>query len=119
MNTITKGKRGEDIALQYLQEQGMKLIARNWRSSHKELDIVVDNGEFLRVVEVKSLYYPNDQEPANAVDYHKQKLIISATRQFITKHEIQKEVVFDIISIVFNGEHHQLNYIPNAFTPNW
>ena len=49
------GRAGEDAALSYLQEMGMTLLARNWRSGHYELDLVMDYGNSIRIVEVKSL----------------------------------------------------------------
>ena len=35
------GKRGEEEALDYLQQQGLELRERNWRSGHFEVDLIM------------------------------------------------------------------------------
>ncbi|GAA2206281.1 YraN family protein [Nonomuraea monospora] len=48
------GKRGEQTAATYLEAQGMRILARNWRCRHGEIDIVAEEGPTLVVVEVKT-----------------------------------------------------------------
>ncbi|MFC5834628.1 YraN family protein [Nonomuraea insulae] len=48
------GKRGEQIAATYLEAEGMKVIERNWRCRHGEIDIIAEEGPNLIVVEVKT-----------------------------------------------------------------
>lgn len=113
------GKRGENVALEYLKSRGMRLVARNWRSGHKELDLIMDDGEFLRIVEVRSLTYPNLQPPEDSVDWNKRRKVMGAARKFASVNVVQNEIVFDIVSVVFNGENALVEYIPNAFAPQW
>ena len=113
------GKRCENVALEYLKSRGMRLVARNWRSGHKELDLIMDDGEFLRIVEVRSLTYPNLQPPEDSVDWNKRRKVMGAARKFASVNVVQNEIVFDIVSVVFNGENALVEYIPNAFAPQW
>lgn len=48
------GRRGEDLAAAYLDEQGYEIIARNWRTRSGELDIVARDGDWLVFVEVRA-----------------------------------------------------------------
>lgn len=48
------GKRGEDIAAQYLLAHGYEVVDRNWRCSAGEIDIVARHENSLVVVEVKT-----------------------------------------------------------------
>jgi putative endonuclease len=48
------GKRGEQVAVTYLEAEGMKVIERNWRCRHGEIDIIAEEGTTLVVVEVKT-----------------------------------------------------------------
>ena len=121
---IETGKRGEGIALQFLKERGMRLVARNWRSGHKELDLIMDDGEFLRIVEVRSLSYPNLKSPAESVDRQKQRRVLGAARKFASANSVRREIVLDIVSVVFKGgesveETVEIEYIPNACAPQW
>lgn len=111
------GRKGEDVALKYLQERGMRLVARNWRSGHKELDLIMDDGEFLRIIEVKSLNYPNTNDPFCAVDNKKRRRIVAAAHHFALLHNVGKEVVFDVVSVLFNGSNYRVEYFEEAFSP--
>ncbi|MGN9838709.1 YraN family protein [Nonomuraea sp. H19] len=48
------GKHGEQLAVTYLEAKGMKIIERNWRCRHGEIDIIAEEGPNLIVVEVKT-----------------------------------------------------------------
>ena len=124
LERIEIGKKGEDIALEFLKGRGMRLVARNWRSGHKELDLIMDDGVFLRVVEVRSLCFPCLQTPAESVDRQKREKVLSAARKFAAVNSVGQEIVLDIVSVVFNmdseGEKRaEIEYIPNAFAPQW
>lgn len=115
--TISQGRLAEDIALDWLLGQGMELKARNWRSGHLEIDLILESNEFLHIVEVKSLIAPYQIAPYEQVDRKKQRNLINAARRYIAKFRVEKEVRFDIVSIVFCGRKISLEYIPEAFYP--
>ncbi|MEV0825606.1 YraN family protein [Nonomuraea rubra] len=48
------GKRGEQAAVTYLEAEGMRVVERNWRCRHGEIDIIAEDGPTLVVVEVKT-----------------------------------------------------------------
>lgn len=48
------GRRGEQLAAQFLHNAGYQLLDRNWRCALGELDIVVRTGDELVFVEVKT-----------------------------------------------------------------
>ncbi|TXK17042.1 YraN family protein [Homoserinibacter sp. GY 40078] len=48
------GRRGERIAERHLTARGFRVLARNWRCRHGELDLVMRDGESLVFVEVKT-----------------------------------------------------------------
>ena len=50
----TLGKKGEDAAVAYLEQNGYTIRDRNWRKNHLELDIVAVKGDELIIVEVKT-----------------------------------------------------------------
>lgn len=116
---MSLGKWGEDKALEYLENEGLVLRDRNWRCSHKELDLVMESPAKLHVVEVKTLRKPSPIEPWEHVDARKQSALVSAANKYIGVHHIHKEVQFDIVSILVSedDESYDLRYIPEAFIP--
>ena len=50
------GRLGENIALKFLQKQGFRLEARNWKTKYGELDLVMHHNGQLIFVEVKTRY---------------------------------------------------------------
>ncbi len=119
------GKKGEDLALEYLLQRGMRLLARNWRSGRKELDLVMEDGDVIRFVEVRSREYPSVIDPFESVNGVKQRNVISAAMGFLAEKSREgylsggKEVAFDVVSILFNGELFEIKYIREAFGPSW
>ncbi|MBI4034969.1 MAG: YraN family protein [Candidatus Chisholmbacteria bacterium] len=53
-NTIGTGKIGESLAESFLRKKGYKILQRNWRTKWGELDLVVQDGDTVVFVEVKT-----------------------------------------------------------------
>lgn len=49
-----RGRWGEDLAAQLVQDRGWKILARNWRHGKDELDLVAWDGSVLVFVEVRT-----------------------------------------------------------------
>lgn len=116
------GKAGEDEACRFLSGQGHTILARNWRNSHLELDIVSLYGEELHIVEVKSKTAPVAADPAFNVNKTKRDRLVKAANAFLNSAEMTPlpknlDVMFDVISIVFDRGKTVIDYYPQAFIP--
>ena len=109
------GKRGEEVAANYLQEKGFKILETNWRFGRNELDLVTRDGETLVIVEVKTRHSNTLVEPEMAVNREKQRAIIRSANAYVKIKRWEQETRFDIISILINGERKEINHIPDAF----
>ena len=119
MNELQKfGFKGEEIAVNYLIGKGYTIRHRNWRTHHIELDIIAENDDFIVVVEVKTRRNDRFCHPSDAVNYTKIKRIVNATQAYIFKYNINKDIRFDIISIIptiegnFEVEHQEDAFFP-------
>ena len=118
MTEIKKiGTKGEELAASYLEKKGYNILCKNWRFLHKELDLVARYKNELIIVEVKTRMVGSLITPAEAVNLKKQRFIIDAANSFIEKHDVNLEVRFDIITIVYGRNDFIIEHIENAFYP--
>ena len=61
------GGYGERVAVRYLQQAGMVVLARNWRCELGEVDVVARDGDCLVVCEVKTRRTAAAGHPLEAV----------------------------------------------------
>ncbi|MCT4614335.1 MAG: YraN family protein [Marinifilaceae bacterium] len=116
MNTKTKGNNSEEIAARHLISAGYEIINRNWICNNREIDIIAIHNSMLIIVEVKSIYSENIDDPLESISYSKIKNIAKATQDYIDIHEITKEVRFDIITVIKKKDKQIINHIKDAFT---
>ena len=111
------GKKGEDIAVEYLQKKGYRILERNYVSGKNEIDIIAQEGKYIVVVEVKARHSNYAGEPETAVTRDKQKSLIRAANAYVRKMNYNEEVRFDIISIMVVKGKEEINHIEDAFYP--
>lgn len=112
------GIEGEDKAANYLIREGYTILDRNWKSGHKELDIVAEKDGTLVVVEVKTRSSSKYGNPEDAVTPRKIRNTVLAADAYIRYNRIDLPIRFDIISILSNGD--VINHIEDAFrSPVW
>ncbi len=118
MNSTTHkiGKRGEEMAIAYLKEQGYCLIEKNWRFKNFEIDIVAKNDSTLIFVEVK---FRNNSilSTVDIISSSQKKRIIKAANQYIQINEIDLNIRFDLIFIDNSSKSIKLNHFKEFFTP--
>jgi putative endonuclease len=111
------GKQGEDIACNYLEKKGYKILERNWVFGKHEIDIIAHESKYIVIVEVKARHSSFAGEPETAVTREKQKSLIQAANAYVRKMNYTEEVRFDIVSIlIVKGKEH-INHIEDAFYP--
>ncbi|MFO8066145.1 MAG: YraN family protein [Bacteroidales bacterium] len=111
------GKRGEEMAKRFLENGGHEILETNWRSGHHEVDIIAKKDETIIIVEVKTRKTNFFGEPEEFVTKNKQRLLIKAANSYILKNNIDLEVRFDIISVLYSGSNHKIHHIKDAFYP--
>lgn len=116
MNIQTKldiGRVGENLAVEYLQERGYRIIERNWRTRAGEIDIIALDGRIAVGVEVKTRSTLFAGHPFEAITGEKirrlRKLILAWCHQ--TKPGVYS-VRVDAVSIVLGpGKNPQIEHI--------
>lgn len=115
MNTHDKGRQAENIACNYLQQQGFCIMARNFYYQKAEIDIIAAKDDLLIIVEVKWRTSDFHGAPHEFVTPKKRKLLAKAAQEFVEKKQWQGETRFDIISLTGSLQKHKLDHIEEAF----
>ena len=117
------GKYGEEQARLFLKKNGYKIIASNKHESHKEIDIIATDKEYIAFVEVKTrsvgddLYNPYGT-PASAVTKKKQNNLIQAARLYLRNNPTNKQPRMDVIEVYLKKETYEvlkINHFISAY----
>lgn len=109
---VETGKSYERLAALYFEQNGFEILQRNWRSGHKEIDLIVKKGNLIAFVEVKSATTHQFGHPAERVDDKKVGNLTKAAQQYLIKNDIKNcDLRFDVVTFV-NGK---LEHFPDAF----
>lgn len=95
----TLGAWGERQAEAFLLQKGFSLICRNYRSRYGEIDLIMENRDFLIFVEVKLRKNSRYGTPAEAVTHQKQERLRKTALLYLQAHPTQKQPRFDVIEI--------------------
>lgn len=114
MNTTQSGHQGEEAAATYLASKGYQIVARNYRRSCGEIDLIVRAQKKLIFVEVKKRASAAFGGPMGAVTPTKQHKI-ALTAQYYIKENAPKfdSIRFDVVCLLPG----QITHVENAFIP--
>jgi putative endonuclease len=94
------GKSGEDFAILFLEEQGYRIVERNFRSSHGEIDIIAYDGEVLVFIEVKNYSFRSFGPPTSSIRREKKASLVQAAKTYLfLKHIKDVFCRFDVLAI--------------------
>jgi putative endonuclease len=95
------GACGEQAAAEYLEARGLRILARNWRCSEGEIDIVAAERRVLVVCEVKTRSGVRYGTPLEAITRAKQRRLRRlAIRWLVANGVLFDEVRIDVVGLV-------------------
>ena len=109
------GVLGEDAACDYLVRKGYKIIERNWRKSHTEIDIIAIQGSTLVFVEVKARSSDSFGNPFESIPPWKVKNLVK-TAQFykLLNPKLPEDLRIDAVGVfVENGRIEKIEHLEN------
>ncbi|MBE6621568.1 MAG: YraN family protein [Ruminococcaceae bacterium] len=118
------GTAGENAACDFLVQNGYRILHRNYRVSHDEIDIIAENDQYIVFVEVKTrtqVANPAYGRPAAAVTAKKRFHLARAAEAYIKAHKSDKFYRFDVIEVllchdrVTGAGRYRLNHMKGVF----
>ena len=110
------GNQAETQACRYLQKQGLTLIERNFNCKLGEIDLIMQDGEYVVFIEVR---YRSDRgygSAADSVTRQKQNKLIRTALYYLQNRALNNRASrFDIIAIHPGKKNPDIDWIKNAF----
>lgn len=99
------GNKGEEIATQFLEKRGYRIIARNFRTRNGEIDIIATNKKTLVFIEVKTRLSTDFGTPLEAITPWKMKALIRTAEFYKITHANLPELMrIDAIAITLEPD---------------
>lgn len=115
---LERGRAWEARAAEYLEANGLRVIARGYRCRLGELDLVCRDERYLVIVEVRARSSGALCSAVESIGAHKQRRIVLATRHLLMRHPEWHSVPirFDVVAYdAIDGAEPQIRWIKNAF----
>ncbi len=119
MNKRQSGTYYENLVCDYLEENGAKIIERNFRCRSGEIDIILNDDKYLVFAEVKFRSGDRFGTAEEAVDIKKQKTISRVSDYYRRKHKISEYSPqrFDVVAVCIDDEGYvNIRWHKNAFS---
>ena len=95
------GAYGERVAARHLQDEGLVILARNWRCPDGEVDLVLRDGDDIVFCEVKTRRGDLFGPPAEAVDGRKVRKLRQLANRWLAESGIHpREIRFDVVEVL-------------------
>ena len=110
----SKGSTGETAAAKHLEEKGITILERNFRSRMGEIDIIAMEGETLIFAEVKAWEKYGIDALEYSINAKKQHKIIETSKYFLSLNRKYRYMAirFDVIFVSPLG----ITHLASAFT---
>jgi len=108
------GVRAEELCAELLRKAGLRVLARNWRCRHGEIDLVAEEGATLVFAEVRYRSSQGFGGAAESVTAAKQARLVAAARLYLMRCP-DADCRFDVL-LLDSLEAGRIEWIRNAFT---
>lgn len=109
------GKKGEQLAVDYLVKNNYDIIERNYRFDKAEVDIIALKNQILAIIEVKTRSSSDFGNPQDFVKPKQIQRLVKAVDEYVIENDLDVEIRFDIIAIVKKGTTYDIEHLENAF----
>ena len=108
--TSQTGALGEDIARQFLERRGFKVIEMNYRKPWGEIDIIALKNNEVRFIEVKAVSgdleslsrESNSYRPEEQIHPAKLKKIVRTAQLYMAQKEDDREYQIDAVGVILD-----------------
>lgn len=117
MDHLSRGKRAEDLAEQFLKRQNLSILSRNYRCRLGEVDLIADDCGTLVFVEVRLREEREGNDfggAAASITPAKQRRIVKAAQHYLSGKKALPPCRFDAV-LLDSLDERSLEWIKGAF----
>ncbi len=115
---LSLGRRGEELAVAYLEHHDWTILSRNYRAGPKEIDLVAARGRVVAFVEVKTRATATGGTPLEPIRRAKRRAVEEAARRWILENGRPGTTYrFDAVAVRIRGARHEIEHVPDAWRP--
>jgi putative endonuclease len=107
------GASAEDAAARYLEERGLKVLARNYRCRFGEIDLIARDGKALVFVEVRYRSSAAFGGAIESITSAKRAKLLKTARHYMAAQNEFPACRFD--AVLLNGDTGRAEWIRDAF----
>ena len=104
------GQLGEDIACQFLERKGFKILERNYRKPWGEIDIIAEKGDVVRFVEVKAVSRESLPDISREMDYRPEEMVTPDKLRKVARTAVlymenkkdKREYQIDVVGVIMD-----------------
>ena len=111
----TRGAQAEQLAAQFLQGRGLKLLHQNYRCRYGEIDLILQDADTLVFAEVRLRHHKNFGGAAASIDAAKQGRLIRTAQHYLGTLAYTPPCRFDAV-LLDTLENVTPEWVKNAFT---
>ena len=106
------GARAEDLCAALLRRAGLRILARNWRCRHGEIDLIAEDRGMLVFAEVRMRSGPGFGGAGESVTAAKRQRLLAAARLYLSR---QPEALCRFDVFLVDGASANVQWIRDAF----
>jgi putative endonuclease len=113
---IDTGKKGERMAIAWLNERAYSILEQNWRYGRWEVDVIAEKEMVLHFIEIKTRRTKLFGMPEQSVGKNKMNHLINAAEQYLYQNPQWQRIQFNILSIlILQGQPAEYFLIEDVF----
>jgi putative endonuclease len=108
-----RGAAAEKLAAAFLEQEGLRILERNYRCRFGEIDLVARSGQQLVFVEVRARRSEEFGGAAGSITSAKRRRLVAAARHYLATHRVDRACRFDVVLV--RGGEGGIEWLANAF----
>jgi putative endonuclease len=106
MSTTERGRKAEQLAANYLEQRGFKIVAANWHNRYAEIDLI-------HIIEVKYRTHTSWGDGFEAITLDKLSRLKNAAQVWVSQNNHMGPFQIDVISVSGELNRPIIEYLPN------